>query len=437
MYVTARHHFHLVFYSLKIAKEQTPSYYKILNRRVDGFVGREDILQRIDKALSGGLGPRYTVLQGMGGQGQSQVALEYCRRKKDSPYSAIFWVDATTENSVKGSFKFISERIKVETDYLPNIDARVAFVLKTLTSWTVKWLIVFDNYGNPGTFPNIRNLMPQSGLGAILVTKQANHFLELSGLEESAAVALLVQQSQTNEVISSDAKKIVERLGCHRLAITQAGAYIRKRKLRLCEFVDYYKRRKKDNPGKYVTALSIQKKIRQRRRGNIIECITTWELSFQQLQSKASENDVEAKLLTLLAFFDEKDISEQLFAGFSTNQEQISESAKLLKWLNAFNSGDGQWNSDLFEDVLIRWRDSSLLQAFARGLDGFYLTSLHPLIKDWTRLRINKSISQENTYMAATIVSEILVNSVQKQHFDLPLLGHPASCACWSHYIAS
>ena len=52
----------------------------------------------------------------------------------------------------------------------------------------------------------------------------------------------------------------------------------------------------------------------------------TGELSFQQLQSEASENNVEAKLLALLAYFNEKDILEQLFAGFSINQKQIPES---------------------------------------------------------------------------------------------------------------
>ena len=51
--------------------------------RADGFIGREDILQRINKALSDGSGPRYAVLQGIGSQGKSQVALEYCHRKKD------------------------------------------------------------------------------------------------------------------------------------------------------------------------------------------------------------------------------------------------------------------------------------------------------------------------------------------------------------------
>ena len=184
------------------------------------------------------------------------MALEYCQRKKDNPCSAIFWVDATTAGEVKGSFQSFSERIKMRTDYLPGINTRVAFVLRMLTSWTFRWLMVFDNYDNIDAFRNIRDFIPQSKLGAIfvtsrhpdshaLVTNQSNHFIGLFGLEESAAVALLIQQSQTIERISLDAKKIAERLGCHPLPTTQAGAYIRKRKLRLCEFMDHYKRRKR------------------------------------------------------------------------------------------------------------------------------------------------------------------------------------------------
>ncbi len=64
----------------KVAEEPITSYYEIPNRRVDGFVGREDILRKIDEALSDGSGPHYAVLQGMGGQGKTQVALEYCYR---------------------------------------------------------------------------------------------------------------------------------------------------------------------------------------------------------------------------------------------------------------------------------------------------------------------------------------------------------------------
>ena len=87
-------------------------------------------MQKIDEALSTGPGPRIAVLQGIGGQGKSQIALEYCHRKEDTLYSAIFWIDATTEHSVKGSFQAISEQIKKPTDGLPDIQAKVDFVCK-------------------------------------------------------------------------------------------------------------------------------------------------------------------------------------------------------------------------------------------------------------------------------------------------------------------
>ena len=54
------------------------------------------------------------------------------------------------------------------------------------------------------TFPNICDFIPQSELGAILVTSgrpnsnvlvvnQSSHFIEVFGLEEDAVIALLVQ----------------------------------------------------------------------------------------------------------------------------------------------------------------------------------------------------------------------------------------------------
>lgn len=303
----------------------------------------------------------------------------------------------------------MSERIKLGTDYLPDINARLAFVLRILTSWTIQWLMVFDNYDNPDALPNIRDFFPQSEYGAILVTSrhpdsnalvinQSNHFIELLGLEEDDAVTLLIQQSETKNAIPADAKTIIKRLGSHPLAITQAGAYIRIRKLELCNFLDHYNRRRR-----IILENTPQLSVYRKRLGNAegetsLNVFTIWELSFQQLQSQVSENNIEAKLLTLFAFFDEKDISEQLFAEFDSGQEEMSESAKLLIWLNAFRGSGGQWDSDLFTDVLIRLRNSSLLQAFTRESDGFYHSSLHPLIKDWIRLRTNESIIRENIF---------------------------------------
>ena len=119
-----------------------------------------------------------------------------------------------------------------------------------------------------------------------------------------------------------------------------------------------------------------------------LNVFTTWELSFQQLQSQASANEVEAKLLTLFAFLDNKDISEQLLAEFHADTKEESKTAKLLTWLDGFTNAKGQWDSDSFADVLITLRDLSLLQGFSQELDGFYHSSLHPLIKDWSSITI-------------------------------------------------
>ena len=419
--------------NLAIAGAQTPLYYKVPNRRVCQLVGREDILQRLDKAFSAGSGPRLAVLQGMGGQGKSQIALEYCHRKKATLYSATFWVDATTVESTKGSFWAISEEIKRPAHVLHDTEARVNFVLRELSSWSIQWLLVFDNYDNLDAFPNITDFIPQNDLGAILVTSrhadsdalvlgQSNHFIKLHGLEEDAAILLLTQRSQTKDFESKDAKEIVARLAYHPLAITQAGAYIKKVGLRLSDFMKHYKE-KREKILKNTPPLSeYRKKLGNNEEETSLNVFTTWELSFQQLESKASESNSKVKLLTLFAFFDNKDISEQLFAEFEANEKAKSTSAELLTWLNAFTDGtSGEWSSDSFADVLITLRDLSLLQGFAQEPNGYYHLSLHPLIKDWIQLRTSKLVGQENIYMAATLVNEMLLGSWRNEHFELPL----------------
>ena len=329
----------------------------------------------------------------MGGQGKSQIALEYCHRKRDILYSAIFWIDATTEDSVKGSFQAISEQIKKPTDVLPDIQAKVDFVLQIFNSWPAQWLWVLDNYDNPSDFPNVADFIPQSKLGAILVTSrhadsdalvldQSNHFIRLHGLEESAAILLLSQRSQTKDFNAEDAKEIVERLGYHPLAITQAGAYIKRRGLQLCDFMKVYKKQREAILTNTPPLSLYRRKLGNDEKETSLNVFTTWELSFQQLQSQASANNVEAKLLTLFAFFDNKDISEQLLAEFGAYEKKASKSAKLLTWINGFTNASGQWDTDSFADVLITLRDLSLLQGFAQESDGFYHSSLHPLIKD-------------------------------------------------------
>ena len=95
---------------------------------------------------------------------------------------------------------------------------------------------------------------------------------------------------------------------------------------------------------------------------------------------------------------------------------------RVINYLRGTNASS-QWDTDSFAEALITLRDLSLLQGFAQEPDGFYHSSLHPLIRDWIRLRASRLIGQENTYMAPWLLSSRLSNSWHwhKQYFELPL----------------
>lgn len=387
-------------------------FYEVPNRRVDCFVGREDVLQKIEDGPTSEAGPRIFVLRGLGGQGKTQIALEYCRRAKNRDLKAIFWVDSTSEDSVKKSFQTIAGILN-GTDAIATGDA-TPFILKTFREWPSPWVMVFDNYDDVKNFDSIRDYFPASGQGTIIITSRSsasnrltNHqprnFIELEGLSEEDSLQLLWTQcglDKTDEG-SIAAKAIVELLVHHPLAITQAGSYIGRQKLRLDQFKDHYNK-SRDKILKHTPQLSqYRRHLNKDEKETSLNVFTTWELSMQQLIESAESGKDKADLLTLFAFFDCKDISEQLFSAY-TQRAQIFEGyhwpvdclvsclgkkypdGQLLGGWDGHLKLDGleQWDSESFGDILNDLSEMSLVQSWAWGEDEYRHLSLHPLIKD-------------------------------------------------------
>lgn len=315
-----------------IPEADTKEFYRVPNRRVRGFIGREDILKKVDEGLCSGSAPRVVVLRGMGGQGKTQVALEYCHRAKNKQFPTIFWVDASSESSLKKSFEVISEDIKPSTLALPDTDRRVAYVLTSFSTWPCPWLMVFDNYDNPNAFDSLQDFIPTGERGSILITTrhadvdvlgQNGKATELLGLHELEALKLLFGQSMTKETDHGIVygKPIVERLGYHPLAITQAGAYINKRGIGFKDFMDHYNRRRKLILEQTPQMSQYRRKLNDADKETSLSVFTTWELSFQQL--KAIENE-EIERLTYLPY-----------SPFSTAETYPSNCSKLIVSIEA------------------------------------------------------------------------------------------------------
>jgi hypothetical protein len=357
--------------------------------------------------------------------------MEYCHQKRDGPFPDIFWIDATSENSVTSAFISISGLVSTATDQLLNNDARIAFVSRKLASWPTRLLLVFDSYDSPHEFPNIRDFFPPNKLSSILVTGrhadigtlvlgQDANLIELSGLEDIAAVNLLEHHSQVKETNSKSGEEIVKRLGYHPLAITQAGTYIRKGGILLGEFMDIYKQEKEEILNNTPQLSQYRRKLGDAENETSLNVFTTRQLSFQQLLSQTPEDSVTIKLFRLLAFFDNKDISEWIFIEFHGNKF-TSKTSELLEWVNRFTDSQKRWNNRLFKKNLVLLHDFCLLQSVTQDADEHSHTSLHPLVKDWIRLQMGKSACQQYSLIVAEILGNILLAFWESQHFQLPL----------------
>jgi tetratricopeptide (TPR) repeat protein len=416
---------------------------------------------------------------------------------KGNPFSAIFWVDASSESTVQKSFEVISERLKTQMDILLDTDARVNFVFRTLSDWPSPWFMVFDNYDNPTVFNNVEDYMPSNEQGMILVTSRnadadkladEENQIQLPGLPESDAIELLLKQSlvkRSDQVASENAKEIVARLGHHALAITQAGAYISKRKILLGEFLDHFERRKDIILKETPQMSQYRRRLNKSERETSLSVFTTWELSFQQLEDEDTERVNMADILTLFAFFDCKDISEGLFKAYcdddsheagaessgeasdpetsdnnldrmrntppsdmlnenvsstdvgsnlhayakdsATVDEIAGKSQSYNERRVAQDTGSflstrrGNWDSDFFCDVLVTLVQLSLVQTFEKRADGLYHLSLHPLVRDWIRLRTKKSACREYSSIAATSIYRLLDSKSWNNRFNMSL----------------
>ena len=125
---------------------------------VEYFVAREEELASIYKVLSEGTGRRTAVVHGLGGMGKTQLAVEYAKRHRNN-YSAVFWLNARDEISLKQSFTRVAERILHEhpsVEYVKNavqsrdLDKAVGAVKRWFDQpRNDRWLIIYDNYDNP------------------------------------------------------------------------------------------------------------------------------------------------------------------------------------------------------------------------------------------------------------------------------------------------
>ena len=150
-----------------------------------------------------------------------------------SRLSHVFWVDASSLESISISLKGISG---IPAARASGLDGSAASVLQWISGIQEEWLIVFDNADNlppdvvakfipPGNRGNVLITSRNRSMGRLIAFKNV---IEINEMEEADAITLLLKASCLDASAEhlQAAKNIVTSLGCMPLAVDQAGAYI-------------------------------------------------------------------------------------------------------------------------------------------------------------------------------------------------------------------
>lgn len=128
----------------------------------------ESILQPQSDTL--GLSRKALVLGGMGGIGKTQLAITYAKRHRTC-YTSIFWLNATSEVSLKTSLRNVAYRaLPPETVNKLNDEQIYIYVSNWLSEHeNTRWLLIFDNYDDPDQY-QLQKYYPFVAHGSVIVT---------------------------------------------------------------------------------------------------------------------------------------------------------------------------------------------------------------------------------------------------------------------------
>lgn len=219
------------------------------------FTGREEILQKLHTQLHA---DRATALQGLGGIGKTQVALEYAYRHAPE-YNAIFWIGADTVESMITSLLGIAEVLQLSERGNQDPQRVITTVQRWLTTH-YEWLLIWDNLED---FELLTRFLPSAYRGTLLLTTRHQALGRLaSGLalesmrpEEGKLFLLrracVLPRKVTDEQVHqfaqlypseyAAAEELVTTLGGFPLALDQAGAYMEETKCSFSHYLSLYK----------------------------------------------------------------------------------------------------------------------------------------------------------------------------------------------------
>jgi tetratricopeptide (TPR) repeat protein len=195
-------------------------------QRNKNFTGREDLLRRLRNRVTAevtALLPH--TLQGLGGVGKTQLAIEYAYRYSGE-YDVVWWIPSDQDALVRSTLAALAPRLGLTGIAPGRVDDTARAVLDALRRGSPydRWLLIFDNADQPEA---IRALIPH-GPGHVLVTSRNHRWQSMADTLEVDVFArpesLEFLHRRVPAIQDAEAGRLAHELGDLPLALEQAGA---------------------------------------------------------------------------------------------------------------------------------------------------------------------------------------------------------------------
>jgi transcriptional regulator with XRE-family HTH domain/tetratricopeptide (TPR) repeat protein len=220
--------------------EETPAQeiWLVPYQRNRFFTGRETFFETMrTRLVSSTVRPHALAINGLGGIGKTQLAVEYAYRYR-STYAAVLWLRADSQESLIDSYVYLANELD-----LPEKGAQDRNTTRSVVQRWLKenphCLIVLDNVEDPAS---IYEFLVHMGESHIILTTRAQAIgaaaqtLELGEMDSAESMLLLLRRSQIIpanaplESISETSRNLTHNIakvmGGLPLALNQAASYI-------------------------------------------------------------------------------------------------------------------------------------------------------------------------------------------------------------------
>nr|WP_062433011.1 FxSxx-COOH system tetratricopeptide repeat protein [Herbidospora daliensis] len=284
--------------------DRQPTVWERVPPKNPHFTGREGLLKslrdNITQVSAVVLEPQAQALQGQGGVGKTQLAIEYAWRYRGH-YDVVYWIPAEKRELVPASLAALAPHLNLPPSSGLGIEETARAVKRALEKGEPfrRWLIIFDNADEPSS---LSDYIP-AGPGHALITSRNSlwaHRVQSVGVDVFSREESLtflrnrIRREMPDETISL----LAEKLGDLPLALEQAGALMYETAMSIDEYIEHLEEQ--------TTALMQMGKSDDYPQS----MAAAWRLSVHQLRRRLPEA---IEVLRCCAFFGPEPIPRDVF----------------------------------------------------------------------------------------------------------------------------